>query len=596
MKNSILENYTYIIKNWLRWDWKGCVVVFAKIPVLLAVPILGALIPKMIINAAESRTKIHDCIAMITLVSVAALLAKWMKRAIEAREKEFQAIVSMNYAVELLEKLMRVDYRKLESYQGRALFQRCKNFAFGGAQSDGAWAAVRLSGLISSLVGIVTYSVLFGQVDGLLILIILVTSLFEFFTYAKTIEYGDYTAGEMVKGEMSLYYFYRTATDPGAGKEIRLSQAAKWLRGHVSRAAEKYLKVLQWYTKRVTRLGGVQMLCTIARDCATFYFLITAILQGEMLVGDFVFYFGLVIGFSEWLSGISGHIGSLKRIHKECDHYREFLDLPDQDVESTGIELGEIESIEFQNVSFCYDDAEPVLKNVSFKVRKGDKLAVVGGNGAGKTTLIKLLCGLYEPTSGKVLVNGTDLVQVNKGKYFKEIAAIFQDYFILPTSIKENIMLDEKSTNKDLTIILEQIGWKKTGAQYDMQAQLGSKMESGSIDISGGEKQKLLLARALYKGGSLMLLDEPTAALDPIAEEELYLQYNELTKGMISFFVSHRLNSTRFCDRILFLENGEIAEEGSHNELMKLSRKYKKMYDTQGLYYQDVFDVGQIKG
>ncbi len=596
MKHKFHENLRYIIRNWIRWDWKGCIVVFAKIPVLLAVPILGALIPKTIINAAETGTKIHDCIGLVALISVAALTVKWLKRAVEAREKEFQAIVSMNYAVELLEKLMHVDYRKLESYQGRALFQRCKNFAFGGAQSDGAWAAVRLSGLLSSLVGIITYSVLFVQVDVRLILIILVTSLFEFMTYAKTIEYGDYTAGEMVKGEMSLYYFYRTATDPEAGKEVRLSKTAKWLKSHLSRAAGKYLDVMHWYTKRVTRLGGLQMLLTIVRDFATFYFLIAGVLRGELLVGDFVFYFGLVIGFSEWLSGISGHIGSLKRIHKECDHYREFLELPDQDEETFGSDPGEIESIEFQNVSFSYDDGVPVLKDVSFKVSKGDKVAVVGGNGAGKTTLIKLLCGLYEPASGKVLINGMDLAQANKGKYFKEIAAIFQDYFILPTSIKENIVTDGDAKDEKLKTILEMIGWKRMGVQYEMQAKVGRKMGSDTMDLSGGEKQKLLLARALYKGGSLLLLDEPTAALDPIAEEELYLQYNELTKGLISFFVSHRLNSTRFCDRILFLENGEIAEEGSHAELMSMNGQYKKMYETQGLYYQEAFDAGQIKG
>jgi len=595
MKHNILQNYKYIIQNWLRWDWKGCVVVFAKIPVLLAVPILGALIPKIIINAAETGSKIEECIGLITLISVAALMAKWLKRAVEAREVEFQAIVSMNYAVELLEKLMNVDYRWLESYQGRALFQRCKNFAFGGPQSDGAWAAVRLSGLISSLVGIATYSVLFVQVDVMLIVIILVTSLFEFLTYAKTIEYGDYTAGEMVKGEMSMYYFYRTATDPEAGKEVRLSRAAEWLKAHIRRAAEKYLQVMHWYTMRVTRLGGLQMLLTIIRDSATFYFLIAAVLRGDLLVGDFVFYFGLVIGFSEWLSGISGHIGSLKRIHKECDHYREFLELPDQEEEAVGIDLGEIKSIEFQNVSFSYDADEPVLKNVSFKVRKGDKIAIVGSNGAGKTTLIKLLCGLYEPTSGRVLINGTDLAQVNKGKYFKDIAAIFQDYFILPASIKENIVLDGETAEHKLASILEQLGWKQSGAQYDMLAQVGRKKGSDTMDLSGGEKQKLLLARALYKRGSLLLLDEPTAALDPIAEEELYLQYNDLTQGLISFFVSHRLNSTRFCDRILFLENGEITEEGSHEELLQLGGMYKKMYDTQGVYYQEAFDARRLK-
>ena len=263
IKHKFHENLAFIVKNWIRWDFKGMVSVFIKIPVSITVPILTAMIPEKIINATETGTDIYAFIIGLSLISTLVLFLKWFKRALEAREEEFQAIISRNYAIELLEKLMKIEYKALERYEGRALLQRCRNFAFEGAQSDGAWAAVRLAGLISSLLGICTYSVLFGKVSIVLLFFILLSCVVEYAINLKIIKYGDHTASEMVNGEMKSYYFYRTATDPEIGKDIRLCGAAQWLMKHLDRAAEKYLDIMHWYTIKVMRLNWIQIICTI---------------------------------------------------------------------------------------------------------------------------------------------------------------------------------------------------------------------------------------------------------------------------------------------------------------------------------------------
>ena len=229
------------------------------------------------------------------------------------------------------------------------------------------------------------------------------------------------------------------------------------------------------------------------------------------------------------------------------------------------------------------------LDDVNLKVKKGEIHALCGENGAGKTTLIKLLCGLYSVTGGELLLNGVDTSTISKSSYFDLFAPIFQDYYFLPMTIQQNMTASIDYDKDKLDAAFEQAGiLEKISSLPDKEQTLMDKeVYKNAVDFSGGEKQKLLLAKAIYKNAPVLILDEPTAALDPIAENELYLKYNELTQGKLSFFISHRLSSTRFCDRILFVSNGEIIEEGTHDELMALKGAYYKMYQLQSYYYKE---------
>jgi ABC-type multidrug transport system fused ATPase/permease subunit len=310
-------------------------------------------------------------------------------------------------------------------------------------------------------------------------------------------------------------------------------------------------------------------------------------------VGDFVFYFAAIAGFSGWLGNIGDDINGIIKKGLMIGYYREYFDMPDKYNHGKGCELPKNYplDIEFRNVSYKYPAAEDyTLKNLSFKIAKGEKLAIVGANGAGKTTLVKLICGLYFPTEGEILINGVSATEFNIEDYYTMFSVVFQDIYLLPLQIRQFIAShyedvdDAKVTD---SLIRAGLGDKINSLPNGIESRLMKGIYDDSIDLSGGERQKLMLARALYKDAPFVILDEPTAALDPIAENEIYLKYDEMTKDKTSVYISHRLASTRFCERIFFVENGDIAEIGSHDELIKSDGKYAYMYDIQSHYYKN---------
>lgn len=224
-------------------------------------------------------------------------------------------------------------------------------------------------------------------------------------------------------------------------------------------------------------------------------------------------------------------------------------------------------------------------------MKPGEKVAIVGSNGAGKTTAMKLLTGLYMPNSGSILINGKDIRQVGRDDWINAFSALFQDTFVLPATIAENVcMCTEEEMDKDrLRLALEKAGIaeKVDALPQKEHSLLNRELFDDAINFSGGEMQRIFLARALYKNAPIVILDEPTSALDPIAENQLYLRYCDMTKDRTSFYISHRLSSTGFCDRILFFQDGEIIEEGSHQSLMEKKGEYYKMYETQSYYYKE---------
>ena len=251
---------------------------------------------------------------------------------------------------------------------------------------------------------------------------------------------------------------------------------------------------------------------------------------------------------------------------------------------SAGFEL------EFKNVSFKYPSAENyALRNVNLKIENGEHLAVVGRNGSGKTTFIKLMCRLYDVTDGEILINGTDIKEYTRESITGLYSVVFQDFKIFSVSLKDNICASSDFDSDRFYACLENANIKDRAERLadKENTYLYKDLDETGVEISGGEAQKLALARALYKDAPVVILDEPTAALDPIAENELYLKYNEMTSGKISFFISHRLSSTRFCDRILLVKDGKIAESGTHDELMALKGLYYRMYQVQSYYYKE---------
>jgi len=309
-------------------------------------------------------------------------------------------------------------------------------------------------------------------------------------------------------------------------------------------------------------------------------------------VDRFVLFFGVIAGFSIWISGLTNNWALVHRCSLIICDFRDYLEMPGRFNRGKGIPLpAETSEIRFNNVSFGYTPDERIIEKLNLTIKKGEKIAIVGKNGAGKTTLVKLLCGFYMPDEGEIFLDGKNIKEYNLDEYYTLFSAVFQDINFIPDSIRNNIIASD-SENYDserLNEVVELAGLKE---KFDslpdgLSSIMGKSIYDDAIELSGGQMQKLALARALYKNGKILVLDEPTAALDPIAESVMYEQYKEMAKERTSIFISHRLASTRFCDRIILLDNGKILECGTHDELLSAGGTYAEMFNIQSQYYKN---------
>lgn len=393
-----------------------------------------------------------------------------------------------------------------------------------------------------------------------------------------------------------LLYIQTKPADFAAAKDIRIYGMAEWFRG-IFRSLSKQRGA--WDRRQMWRrfLSGIADLCVILlRDGAAYAILIWMTLKGEITVDGFVLYFSAISMFATFIGSI---VDSWNRIRSSslalCD-FREFLDLPERD--GTGeaeasAHMGAAPEIVFDHVSFRYDGAESdTLKDIHFTVRAGEKVALVGLNGAGKTTLVKLLCGLYRPTGGDIRINGVSIRKFARRDYYRLFSPVFQEteaaFFSLAETVAGKPGGEYDAGRAEKCMRLAGLGQKIDALPLGIHTRLDKQVNQDGTELSGGEMQKLMFARALYKDAPVLVLDEPTAALDPIAESELYMQYRELTKEKTSLFISHRLASTQFCDRILYMKDGKIAEEGNHRELIARGGEYSRLYEMQSCWYREV--------
>ena len=587
MKHSFSSNIKFLIKNWFKKDSFGTILVFLSAIVTIIIPLFDAYILKTItaaiIEGLDAEQFILSLISLFIFYILLKILNTWM----DTRNEFFQTKVSMLYGVDLISALMDKDLLDFKTAEQKALFERSKSFAFEGEQADGAWSAIRLSKLITSFLGFFAYAIIFSFLSYKLVIIILISALITAYFQDRLMLYGDAITDEMANEESRHYYMYKVSLDDGAQKEIRLNSALSWLVYHLDKISKAYYTLLRGWTKKANAVSLVEGIFGFIRDLFTYVLLTKSVLNGEISAANFIFYLSLVVGFSEWLNNFSGHIRSLRRISLVCDKYRTFVQ-DKADLNTEKIILKSIDEIKLEDVSFAYDEDNEILKNINLTIKKGESIAIVGENGAGKTTLIKLITKLFDASSGRILINGIDIDLYDKKSIYKRISALFQDYFLMPTTLINN--LDDKQQDRvQAEKFIDEMGLSNrvTSLENGLDTELINIEDNKVEGFSGGETQKLLFIKSLMKDSDLLILDEPTSALDPIAEERLYLKYKDFTKDKMAIFISHRITSTRFCDRIIYLDDKSIAEVGTYDELMNLGGKYKAMFDMQAKYYKE---------
>ncbi|MCD7754323.1 MAG: ABC transporter ATP-binding protein/permease [Clostridiales bacterium] len=475
-----------------------------------------------------------------------------------------------------------------------ALQDKCWNVTGSNADAtEAVWTT--LTDLLTNLMGFGVYLLLMsGLHPGLLCLVVVVTvagCLFD----RRIQAWGYEHRAEQDGYYKQFHYIGQKAADRSPAKDIRIFGLQSWLRD-VRESAVNLIRAFKAREQRHYLWADLaDFLLTLARNGAAYAYLLWLTLEEGLSASEFLLYFTAVSGFTAWVTGITS---GLLELHRQCldiSCVQEYLNWPEPFRFEGGKPLPKDTDhpyeLRLDDVSYRYPGAElDTISHFSLTIRPGEKLAIVGLNGAGKTTLVRLLCGFLDPTDGRVLLDGEDIRQYDRRDYYALFATVFQDFSVLEHSVRVNVAqrlegIDEERVRR----CIDQAGLTEMVARLPqgLDTKLGRLVYEDGVELSGGQTQRLMLARALYKDAPILALDEPTAALDPIAENDIYLKYSEMTRGRTALFISHRLASTRFCDRILFLADGRLAEEGTHQSLLELGGGYAKLFEVQSRYYRE---------
>lgn len=374
------------------------------------------------------------------------------------------------------------------------------------------------------------------------------------------------------------------------GKEIRLMDLGELL-------LKKYKDSIRERNKYADKMKFIRTLSELydsiignAQNLVAYIIIGLKVFNGTVSVGDFTFSLSCISTFSSSLDSFLSSVSSVMVNVKMIEEYRKCIDWSHQIEyeEEAKIPFPNQTQIEFSHVSFKYPGTDNyVLSDLSFTIKNGERISLVGKNGSGKSTIVKLLCRLYEPDCGEILINGIPVQSIDIKSYYEHIGAVFQDFKVYGFTLKENILFNDNEEN--LSSLINDVGLSKTvdSLPFGIDTLLSEEFSNDGIELSGGQIQKLIMARALAKRPGLLILDEPTSALDPIAEYELYRDFDSLTQERTTLFISHRLAHSRFSDRILVLANGKIEEAGTHDELMATGGIYADMFTTQSFFYNE---------
>ena len=565
-----------------------------KILVSTLIPILTTILPKIVIEIVTAGQSLSELgIAILTFMGSIAILSGadiFLTKLIYHQKYRMNTFYLKRVAL----KGLTTDYINQEN----GVFRKLQTESFmccNGNYSPLSNIYDILVKLFTSLLGLSVFGAMLAGLNWGIIIFLIITTVISYFLNQRIIAWTAANNQERISYQQRINYINGISGDIRSAKDIRLYKMAGWF----SDIYNSNMKgIAGWYRRLTGKLFGVAVYdsgLALLRESAAYLYLLYLIWNGQISVAEFILYFNVVTGFSAWLSNIFSQISSLNQISLKINYFRSYLEYPETFNRNGSLSIPVDDGpkvIELKNVSYKYEGAKQyTLQNINLTIIPGEHIAIVGLNGAGKTTLVKLICGLIDPTEGQILYNDVDIREYNRIAFYKLFSAVFQQFSIMPVTIEEIVSeAPQEQTDHDrVRDCLTTAGlWDKIKQLANgVKSQFGKTIYDDGIEFSGGEIQKLLLARAMYKNAPIMLLDEPTAALDPIAESTLYKNYNKINAGRTTVFVSHRLASTSFCNRIILIENGAICEEGTHNELLGLNGKYHTLFEIQAKYYRE---------
>jgi len=522
--------------------------------------------------------------------------------------------LSVNLGITIIKEILGyIETRKMRKISNIAQFEWCKDIVdlnYHYAQ-DGTIRNLRQKSMLASpafylgnIISFLNYFIqfagiisIFSILSPLFILMIAATSAVSIILVFKTQKNDFDFQNEKVDDDRKIDYLYDVMTGYRFAKEVRINNAENYVADKYSGILQRQINKLKALYNKAIKINFVSTIITIIQTVIMYFYFSYQVYITDITIAEYTVLLSATTLLTSILLGFFDNIARLGRVFKAVDFYYEYKKLMETQsniITSNNFAEREIDFlnavIKFENVSFTYPDTDKaILKNINFEIKKGEKIGIVGLNGSGKTTFVKLLTRIYDPAEGCITINGVDIKDIPYNQYIKHIGIVLQDFMLFAYSVKENIVLDTEYNETKFISSINKSGLKDKidGLPNGTDTFVYKTLNDNGVEFSGGEGQKLALARAVYKDAETLIFDEPTSALDPIAEYELFSKLNDISENKTAVFISHRLSSTKFCDKIIVLSDGEIIERGSHDELIKQNGFYADLFNAQARYYRE---------
>lgn len=599
--HSVFSNFAWSLKMLLKYSKAAFFITALFIPINIGLRYLEIYLPSLVVSEVTNGQTFNHAVIFVGVIMLLTMLGYIIIQALGHIRNSTLGIYRYKMTDLVTRKQLSMFYQTYEQKEVRDLANRASiaTQMWDGVQpiTDIVYSGF---GIIENLLGYIFFGSVISFASPWLVPILTVAPIVNILSVKAYNKWEYAHRSKMTDLNQKLGHVEELPDDFAAAKDIRIYSMASWLRECYRDLSDQRSKWDRNVVKKSFLSRIADLVVILIRDGGAYALLIHMFYSGKIGIDEFVLYFAAISSFASWVGGIISCWNKANTVSLKLCDFRDFVDYPEYDgsgIAKAADHMNTVPEIEFKNVSFRYDGAEQdTIHDLSLKIKSGEKLALVGLNGAGKTTLVKLLCGLYRPTSGEIFFNGIPLSDFKREDYYKLISPVFQEirtaFFSLAETVSGKSTAETDLEKAETCMRQAGLGAKIDALPDGIHTKLNKKVHENGTELSGGEAQKLMLARALYKDAPLLILDEPTAALDPIAESKIYNEFNVMAKNKTSLFISHRLASTSFCDRIILLENGNITEEGTHQELMGANGTYKGLFDIQSCWYKEDMEGG----
>lgn len=598
---SVFSNFAWSLKMLLKYSKAAFFITALFIPINIGLRYLEIYLPSLVVSEVTNGQTFNHAVIFVGVIMLLITLGYIIIQALGHIRNSTLGIYRYKMTDLVTRKQLSMFYQTYERKEVRDLANRASNAT---QMWDGVQPLTDIVyngfGMLENLLGYILFGSVISFASPWLVPILTVAPIVNILSVKAYNKWEYAHRSKMTDLNQKLGHVEELPDDFAAAKDIRIYSMTSWLRECYRDLSDQRSKWDRNVVKKSFLSRIADLVVILIRDGGAYALLIHMFYSGKIGIDEFVLYFAAISSFASWVGGIISCWNKANTVSLKLCDFRDFVDYPEYDgsgIAKAADHMNTVPEIEFKNVSFRYDGAEQdTIHNLSLKIKSGEKLALVGLNGAGKTTLVKLLCGLYRPTSGEIFFNGIPLSDFKREDYYQLISPVFQEirtaFFSLAETVSGKSTAETDLEKAETCMRQAGLGAKIDALPDGIHTKLNKKVHENGTELSGGEAQKLMLARALYKDAPLLILDEPTAALDPIAESKIYNEFNVMAKNKTSLFISHRLASTSFCDRIILLENGNITEEGTHQELMGANGTYKGLFDIQSCWYKEDMEGG----